>query len=287
MQDTSAMPESQSRRPSDIRGALGGSARAGPLSAEDLRRAIHADELSLVFQPKVDMETSRVQGFEALLRWSHPVRGVIGPAAFIAIAEDCELIHSLTARVLDLALAQCARWNRLWDEAIPMAVNLSGPELTDSAVVAEIVEVLERHAVPPSQLWLEVTERTVAEDRARCRETLDTLRNLGARVAIDDFGSGYSSLAQLHHLPVDELKLDKGFLGQLSGDARACAIVAAAVTMADALGVGLVAEGVEDEHVARTLVGLGCQQGQGYHLGPPMAPATLEQWMAGPGRLTT
>ena len=244
--------------------------------AEDLRAAIARDEVVLHYQPQVSLDDGAVHCLEALARWEHPALGAVRPDVFIPLAEETGLMRQLTARVLERAAGQCASWRRTgWPVAV--AVNLSVTNLMDAQLVEQVRQVLDDQQLPPEALVLEITESTLMADPHRAQEVTARLRALGVGVSIDDFGTGYSSLAYLRSLPVDELKLDRVFVGGLAREGwereRDAAIVAAAITLAHALGLRVVAEGVEDEATLDALRALGCDHAQGYHLGRPAPPA--------------
>jgi EAL domain-containing protein (putative c-di-GMP-specific phosphodiesterase class I) len=250
----------------------------------DLRQAIAQGALTLVYQPKVDLQSGQVCGVEALVRWPHPTHGLITPNRFIPLSEQTGLITPLTLWVLEAALAQCQRWRHA-GQAVGVAVNLSMETLHDPHLLDAITQRLTAAAVPPQLLTLELTESALMTDTARALDILHSLRSLGVRVAIDDFGTGYSSLAYLKRLPVDDLKIDGSFVRELAEEATDRAIVAAMVGLAHSLGLTVVAEGVEDAATAGALRTLGCDQMQGYYLARPMPAEEVLPWMrerAGP-----
>ncbi|TMF05874.1 MAG: EAL domain-containing protein [Chloroflexi bacterium] len=240
----------------------------------ELRRAIQNDELTLVYQPKVDLETRQCVGVEALVRWQHPQRGVIPPDRFIPLAEQTGLIKNVSRWVLNAALRQCREWRADGIE-IPIAVNLSMRDLHDSDLPEIVVGLLKRWGVPPSQLMVEITENGLMADPARALHSIAALRLMGIRIAIDDFGTGYSSLAYLKRLPVDELKIDRSFVRELASDEHDLAIVRAAISLGHDLGLRIVAEGIEDAETWDRLRRLGCDVAQGYFIGRPMPASAL------------
>jgi diguanylate cyclase (GGDEF)-like protein len=244
-----------------------------------LRRAIDEGELVLHYQPKLTFCTGQVESVEALVRWQHPERGLLYPDAFIELAESAGLMGQLTDAVLDEALKQC----RLWAEQgieLSVAVNVSPSNLVDDAFPDMVAAMLVAHGVPARSLLLEVTESLLMEDRDRATRVLARLREHGVGVAIDDYGTGYSSLAYLAELPVTELKLDRAFVAGMTGSWRAESIVISTLHLAHALGLVLVAEGAEDQETVDLLASLGCDMVQGYHLSRPLPPAALEEWLA-------
>lgn len=246
---------------------------------QELRCAIADDLLRLAYQPKVALASGQVCGVEALLRWPHPVHGFIPPAEFIPVAEESGMIIQLTDWVLETALAQA----RVWQDAgqsIPIAINLSAHSLQDQRLLGIVARLLDRHGVGAGSLTMEITESTLMTDPARAREVLTQLHGMGIRLAIDDFGTGYSSLGYLKALPVDEVKIDKSFvLGMGKGDQKDAAIVRSVVAMAHALGLEVVAEGVEDLATYELLRDLGSDIAQGYYLSRPQPAADLTRWL--------
>ena len=236
----------------------------------DLHRALtpapHAErELRMHYQPKIELATGRTVGLEALMRWVHPTRGVLPPTTFIPLAEQSGLIHDITRFALTECVTQLAAW-RADGRATPVAVNLSAHDVTTPAVVDLIEALLEEHAVPPDLLEVEITETALVADPSRVVPVLERLGALGVRVAIDDFGIGNTSISQLRDLPVDELKIDRLFVGDLGADGREGSevVVQAMVDLAHSFDLRVVAEGVEDEATAVILRRLGVDQAQGF-----------------------
>lgn len=243
-----------------------------------LRRALEQGELVLHYQPKLALPTGAVDGVEALVRWQHPTRGLLFPDAFLELAESAGLMAQLTAQVVDRALAQCRAWADA-GRSLTMAVNVSPSNLVDEEFPDQVRGLLATHGLPASALVLEVTESLLMEDRERAVRVLSRLRDDGVGVAIDDYGTGYSSLAYLASLPVTELKLDRTFVAALTGSARAESIVTSTLQLAHALGLVLVAEGAEDQDTVDALASIGCDVVQGYHLSRPLPPEALESWL--------
>jgi diguanylate cyclase (GGDEF)-like protein len=235
----------------------------------ELRRAIEAGELVVLYQPQVDLREGVVRSVEALVRWAHPTRGFLGPEAFLAAAEQSGLMRSLTRRVLEEALAQLRVW-RDAGLAIHLAVNVSGRDLADARFPDEIGRALAENGVEPSWLELEVTESVLLSDRLRTSRMLERLVEQGVRIAIDDFGVGYSSLGQLKTLPASVLKIDRSFVSSMESDRSDAAIVASTIELAHRLGLQVVAEGIETEAHLRRLCAAGCDIGQGHYLGRPL-----------------
>ena len=255
-----------------------GSGRHRLEAIAQLRRAIDGGELVLHYQPKLSLPTGRIDGAEALVRWQHPERGLLFPDAFIELAESAGLMAALTSRVLDSALAQRRAWADGGRELV-VAVNVSPSNLVDEGFPDEVAGLLARHGVPACALVLEVTESLLMADRERAVRVLAGLREAGVGVSIDDYGTGYSSLAYLASLPVTELKLDRTFVSAMTGSARSAAIVTSTLQLAHALGLAFVAEGAEDQATVDALAALGCDVVQGHHLSRALPAGQLEQWL--------
>ena len=247
-------------------------------AVEQLRRGIADGELVLHYQPKLALASGVVDGVEALVRWQHPSRGLLFPDAFIDLAESAGLMSRLTSAVVEMALAQCRRWA---DDGCPLtvSVNVSPSNLVDDEFPDEVAALLRRFALPARALVLEVTESILMEDRERAVRVLSRLRDAGVGVSIDDYGTGYSSLAYLAALPVTELKLDRVFVAAMTGSSRAASIVTSTLQLAHALDLVLVAEGAEDQATVDALTTLGCDVVQGYHLSRPLPPEQLRAWL--------
>ncbi|TAK01815.1 MAG: EAL domain-containing protein [Chloroflexota bacterium] len=252
----------------------------------DLRGAIERRELIVHYQPIVDLRTERIVGFEALARWPHPRRGLVPPATFIPLAEETNLIIPLGAQVLELACRQARAWRERWPgERLVMSVNLSPRQFGDPGLVASIGEVLQVSGLDPSALELEITETSVMDRSEAGLRALADLRGLGVRLVLDDFGTGWSSLAYLRQLPLDTIKIDRAFVTELDETDRNVAIVQAVLSLAHGLGISVVAEGIETPLQARRLRELGCDLGQGYAWSRPLAPERIEAILStGPGQ---
>jgi EAL domain-containing protein (putative c-di-GMP-specific phosphodiesterase class I) len=234
----------------------------------DLRKAIHNNGLSLVYQPKVSCATGETVGMEALARWNHPVHGPLPPEEFIRVAENTGLIQPLSLWVLRTALGQARRWrDQGWH--LPVAVNLSVHNLKDRRLPTVLSDLLNEWDLPPDLLTLEVTESVLMDSPERTLEVMEALARLGVRLSIDDFGTGYSSLSYLKRLPAREVKIDRGFVMNMDGDQDDPVIVRAIIDLAHNLGLEVVAEGVERAALWHQLVALGCDSGQGYLFSPP------------------
>ncbi|HEY2705628.1 MAG TPA: EAL domain-containing protein [Candidatus Dormibacteraeota bacterium] len=243
----------------------------------DLRRAVTAGDLHLVYQPQIDLRSGETVGVEALVRWRHPVLGMVPPDRFIPLAEEAGMIGALDAWVLETACAQTRAWREAGAGGLQVAVNLSGTEFEDAELVDRVAEVLARHDLRPADLELEITERVAVQQERSARQTLDRLRAMGVRIAIDDFGTGYSMLASLRQFPGDKLKIDKSFVQEIVDTQDRAPLVAAIVAMGHGLGLEVVAEGVETEEQLAVLRRLRCDGAQGYLLGRPADPHVVEQ----------
>ncbi|HET6373447.1 MAG TPA: EAL domain-containing protein, partial [Candidatus Polarisedimenticolia bacterium] len=248
----------------------------------ELREAIEKDQLVLHYQPKVSGRTGCVEGVEALVRWRHPKHGLLPPAEFIPLAESTGLMREVTAWVLDSAFAQWARWDKE-GLSLSLAVNCSARNLLEEDLPALMDSGLRARGMPASRLVVELTETAIIEDPGRSLKALDALATLGVRLSIDDFGTGYSSLEQLRRLPARELKIDKSFVARMDEDEGNIVIVRSTIDLAHNLGLEAVAEGVCSEAVWRRLRDLGCDLGQGFHLGRPMPAHAVAPWIAARG----
>jgi diguanylate cyclase (GGDEF)-like protein len=244
----------------------------------ELRRAIDNRQLVLHYQPKVDAHTGQLLGVEALVRWQHPEHGVLPPGEFIPLAERTGLIGPLTHYVLDAALHQCHRWRQAGHE-LAVAVNVSARSLLDLAFPDQVAGLLARWDLPARLLMVEITESTIMADPTHALEILGRLNTMGVQIAIDDFGTGYSSMAHLKTLPVQELKVDRSFVSQMTSNNRDAVIVRSTVDLGRNLGLRVVAEGVEDVVTSQELEALGCDAIQGYYVSRPVPPDDLIHWL--------
>src|ERR1700730_2203124 len=249
----------------------------------ELRHAVEHDELRLFFQPKIELATGRVAGAEVLLRWQHPTRGLLSPAAFIPFAEQTGFIRRITRWTLDRAIAQAAQWHRAGNP-LQLAVNISAEDIADVRFDTRVAGLLTRHQLPPSLLTLELTESGFIEDPNQALSMLDALAALGVDLSIDDFGTGYSSLSHLARMPANEVKIDRSFVQGLESDVEYEAVVRSAIDMGHSLGMKVVAEGIETEVAAQRLRAFGCDIAQGYLYARPMPCEALETWLEGKER---
>jgi len=244
----------------------------------ELEQAMADGQISVVFQPIIEAQSSEIVSVETLVRWAHPRYGSIPPEDFIHLAEQIGRIGPLTDHVLDLALARCRRW--LDDDiALSVAVNLSVHCLTEPDLVTRVRRALQRHGVPGELLTLELTEGSVVDDSVRDSTVLADLHALGLRLSMDDFGTGYSSLSQLRQLPIDEVKIDKSFVLGMSTSQGESFIARSIIELAHNLGLRVVAEGVEDELTRNLLTEMGCDKLQGFLVSRPLADERLESWL--------
>jgi diguanylate cyclase (GGDEF)-like protein len=250
---------------------------------QDLRAALDRDELVLHYQPVVALTPGgqpSVRSVEALIRWQHPQRGLLTPAAFLDVAVEAGLIEQIGTHVLRRACLELAEMRRVAPE-LTVAVNLTARELHSPQLLGHVRDALASAGLPPTALVVELTESETVADPTRAAARLTELRTLGVRVAIDDFGTGYSSLAYLRELPIDVLKIDRSFLQHITTNTRDRHLVDAVVAMSTALGFDTVAEGIEDPHQQELLARMGCSHGQGYGICRPQPPAELLTWLAG------
>lgn len=254
---------------------------------EELRGALERDELCLAYQPIVSLETGRPAGVEALVRWLHPARGLMRPAAFIGLAEETGLIVPLGRWVLGEACRQAAVWHAAgWvgvEPGLPfgIAVNVSARQIQHGDFVAEVAAALRASGLAPDALTLELTEHSVVGDPELARDVLTALRALGVRIAIDDFGTGYSALSQVQQFPLDVLKIDRAFVEYAGQGGSSAAVMRTLVALGRALSAQVIAEGIETEAQRDVLAGLGCPYGQGFLFARPLAPEAVAEWVRG------
>ncbi len=247
----------------------------------ELRRAVDAGELVLHYQPKMALEEGRVTGVEALVRWRHPQRGFINPDQFIPFAEQTGYISAITRWVLNRAIEQCGVWERT-GLRIRMAVNISARDLQmGDTLVQDVTAALTAAELPAGMLTLEITESALMADPGAAQSTLRKLRDLGVGTSIDDYGTGYSSLAYIKQLAVNELKIDRAFVAGMEADRKNAAIVRSTIELGHNLGLTVVAEGVETDHELAELRRFGCDSAQGFYFARPMPAAAFERWLSG------
>ncbi|MGY4365709.1 EAL domain-containing protein (putative c-di-GMP-specific phosphodiesterase class I) [Bradyrhizobium sp. LB1.3] len=235
-----------------------------------LRRALEREQFSLNYQPKVDMETGQITGVEALLRWTHPDLGSISPAQFIPLAEETGLIVPIGRWVVREACAQAMAWQRRGLLPVSMAVNLSPRQFVDEHLLQDVDEALAASGMSPVLLQLEVTESMMMRNVGRALKVLDAIQSRGIRLAIDDFGTGYSSMSLMKHFPIDTIKIDRSFVRDLPQDSEDQAIAQAIISMGKALGMTVVAEGVENVEQEAFLRAHGCDEMQGFLIAKPL-----------------
>ena len=244
----------------------------------ELRQAIANNELVLHFQPKIDFSAAQVSGVEALVRWQHPVHGLMAPDTFIPLAEQTGLIKPLTKWVLKTALRQCEAWYRA-GISLAMSINVSAISIQDPEFPDQMAKILEDFDVPISQIELEITETAVMSEPVRAVGCIRKLSALGFQIAIDDFGTGYSSMAYLRELLVAKIKIDKSFVKDMASNHNDAVIVRSTVELGHNLGLKVVAEGVEDQAAWDKLKGLGCDSAQGYYMSRPLPSVDFLAWL--------
>ncbi len=243
----------------------------------DLRQAVELQQLDLLYQPILDLREDQIIGFEALIRWHHPERGMVSPADFVPLAEESRLILDIGRWALRTACAQLAAWQRLPEGAgLRISVNVSPRQVTESDLVAEVEETLRITGVKPEGLRLEITESMIIDEDDRVRSVLGRLQEMGVELHLDDFGTGYSSLSCLHRFPIDVLKIDREFVASMQDDPQYAAVVQAIMTLAHNLKMRVTAEGIETPGQLTLVRSLGCDYGQGHIFSRPVAPA--EAW---------
>jgi diguanylate cyclase (GGDEF)-like protein len=250
----------------------------------DLRRAIQREELELHYQPVVKLRDGTIVAMEALLRWNHPDRGMLGPLAFIPVAEESRLILPIGRWAIEQACRQAAAWQELHPDSAPIsvAVNLSARQIADPDLISHVEGCIRASRIDPANLWLELTETTLLDETSFVERTLESLKEVGVHLVLDDFGVGFSSLGYLKRLPLSMIKLDRSFVENLTEGSHDAAIVRAVNEMAKAFGIGVVAEGVETEEQVRIASTLGCGFAQGFHLSEPVPVGHVERLLERP-----
>ena len=244
----------------------------------ELRDAIKTESLELYFQPKINISSNEVIGVEALLRWNHPQRGFIQPVEFIPLAEQTGLIKPLTQWVIEKAIIQCAEWEKK-NIDLTISINLSIHNLHDPGLIQHIQNTLSKHQLSAEHLMLEITEGDIMSEPLRARETLKEIKETGIKLSIDDFGTGYSSLSYIKKLPIDEIKVDRSFVMEMTEDNDDDVIVLATIELAHNLGFEIVAEGVHDQRTWDRLKELKCDVAQGYYISKPLSATTFMAWL--------
>jgi EAL domain-containing protein (putative c-di-GMP-specific phosphodiesterase class I) len=247
----------------------------------EFRQALQGGELELYYQPVVSLQTGEIRGFEALMRWQHPVRGFIAPALFIPMAENSGLIVEASAWALREACAALKRVEKATGRKdLFVSVNLSTMDFIAPGIVNRVFESLHASGLEPHRLHLEITERLLMHQPERARAILEEFHSIGVQISIDDFGTGYSSLSYLHSFPIDVLKIDRSFVTAMRKDTRSHELVRAIVSLGRNLGIKVIAEGVEESAEALALANLACDEGQGYHFARPLTEDRLAALVA-------
>ncbi|MCJ8273796.1 MAG: EAL domain-containing response regulator, partial [Psychrosphaera sp.] len=251
-------------------------------TVDDLTRAIDEKQLLLYYQPQVDLKTNELSGVEALVRWIHPEHGMIYPDSFIPLAEHSGVIVRLTSAVIDMAVNQSALW-QAQGRHIKISVNISAQNITSLLMPEQLKSLVKLNQLDPAMLMLEMTESALMGEITTSLDILTRLRLKGFALSIDDFGTGFSSLSQLHRIPFTELKVDQSFVMDMVNDPQSCAIVETCIMLGHKLNMAVVAEGIEDAQTLKRLQQLNCDIGQGYHFAKPLSPVDLIQWQANRG----
>ena len=241
-----------------------------------LRAAIPARQIVPYFEQQLDLATGRLSGFEVLARWEHPARGLIGPDQFIPIAEDAGMIGELSLSIMRQAFAAA----RDWDAGLTLSVNISPTQLKDAWLAQKIIKTLTETGFPAHRLEVEITESSLFVNLALAQSICGSLKNQGIRIALDDLGTGYSSLAHLRALPFDRIKIDKSFVQSLVTNSESAAITNTILRLGDSLNLPVTAEGIEDAAIEARLKALGCAKGQGYPYGRPLPLAKARALLA-------
>ena len=270
------------RRPHLVDPAWHAEARERLALESDLRRALEKEEFLLFYQPQVSPRDGRVSGFEALVRWSHPTRGLIAPNDFIPLAEETHLISPIGSWVLDEATRQLALWRKAGHAEVRVAVNVAAEQLADKDFVTQVRESLARHELEPYRLEVEITERSAIAAQAATAEVLEQLHGLGVRLTLDDFGTGYSSPLLVVQYPFDTLKIDRSFVARALSGRKERAVIAAIVAWAHEIEMTVVAEGVEGCDQLQLLRELGVDEIQGFFFSAPLPVAECEPFLQGP-----
>ena len=249
-----------------------------PPSVDELRNALVNNELLLHYQPKIGLNGGSVAAVEALVRWQHPIHGLLGPDLFIPVAEQHGLIDDLTWVVLEQAMVQCQSW-RDQGLIVQVAVNMSANTLKELDLPEQMGKMVQKYGQDPSQLVLEVTETALMQELTKSLDILTRLRMKGFHLSIDDFGTGYSSLVQLYRAPFSEIKIDRSFVLDMDRDKEAYAIIETVIVLGQKLGMKVVAEGVETQVNLEQLTAMGCDLAQGYHIARPQPGDAITAWL--------
>lgn len=244
-----------------------------------LRQALDRQEFELHYQPKICLQHRTTCGAEVLVRWRRPQYGLVPPAEFIPLAEETGLIEPIGAWVLEQACHQLSAWRSAHMELVPLAVNVSAVQLQSGTLAATVASLLTRYQLPAAALEIELTESAVMSNPAAAIESMQALRALGVKIAVDDFGTGHSSLAYLKRLPIDALKIDRSFVMEADSNEESAAIIGSIVGLAHSLKLDVVAEGIESEQQLRLLHELGCATGQGYYFSRPLPADDMQCWL--------
>lgn len=248
------------------------------ITVEEIKQAIDDQQLVLYYQPQIDLSTNLLKGVEALVRWQHPTRGLLPPAMFIAIAEKEGLMGELTANVIDMAVKQSHEWKELGYK-ITISVNVSADNITSLTLPDHLTDLINDQGLDPQSIVLEITESVLMGELKTSLDILTRLRMKGFGLSIDDFGTGNSSLVLLHRVPFTELKIDMSFVRNMDKDVDAYSIVETCVMLAHKLRMDVVAEGIENKNIRRSLREMGCDIGQGYEIAKPMPGEQLTRWV--------
>ncbi|MFC6522932.1 putative bifunctional diguanylate cyclase/phosphodiesterase [Undibacterium arcticum] len=230
----------------------------------------------MYYQPRIDISTGMTSSMEALVRWAHPTKGLISPADFIPLAEETDVILSLGEMVIDKVCAQLADWEKAGKEPVPVSINVSSRQFNETDIAKILSASLTRHKIDARLIEIELTESSMMGDSQEVARALTAIRRMGIKLLVDDFGTGYSSLAQLQRLDFDLLKVDQAFTARLEKTKEGSVFFLAIITMAHALGMRVVAEGVETEAQAEILKALQCDELQGFYISMPLAPSDME-----------
>jgi len=245
---------------------------------KEIRNGFEKHEFVLYYQPQLNLLNNRIEGFEALVRWQHPNRGLLQPADFLPDIESLNLFSDLDSYVLEEACQGIARWYKAYNRRVTVAVNITAVEFQDPKLIENIQALLFKYQIPPRCLDLEITENVVITEMKTAMNTIVTLQNMGIKVSIDDFGTGYSSLAYLRKLPIDKIKIDKSFIEEVESNDSDFTIVKSMVELSHGLGKRVLAEGVETEEQLRLLRNIGCDAVQGYYVSKPVPENDLKKY---------